>query len=274
MNRYLTVILLLLCHCSIALAENALEIIELKSRPADEVIPLIKPFAGPKGVVSGMNNQLIIHTSPERLADIRKILQQIDRPPRRLLIQVHQGQLSDSELDAIRAGASINLGEQGKIKVGEPADKDIHLSARSHRTRDARDITQHVQTIEGQPAFISTGQAIPIRQQSTLIAGGIIQQQQTTEYHDSTTGFYVVPHISGDQVRLLISPHMEHASHDPGSFDIQQAHTTISGKLGQWILVGEVARNTKDSRQGLARHYSTSSREDRQILLLVEEVPQ
>ena len=44
-----------------------LEIIEMKARSVEEMIPIIRPLVEPDGTVTGMQNQLIIRTSPERL---------------------------------------------------------------------------------------------------------------------------------------------------------------------------------------------------------------
>jgi hypothetical protein len=55
-----------------ALADDKMEIFELKGRTPQEIIPLLKPFVGPDGAVSGMNNRVIVRTTPERMAEIRR----------------------------------------------------------------------------------------------------------------------------------------------------------------------------------------------------------
>ncbi|MFB3101043.1 MAG: hypothetical protein ACE1ZM_06325, partial [Gammaproteobacteria bacterium] len=48
-----------------ALAENMrLEVIPLQHRMVDDVIQSIRPLVTPGGTVTGMNNQLIIKTTP------------------------------------------------------------------------------------------------------------------------------------------------------------------------------------------------------------------
>ena len=68
--------------------EMELEIIPLQSRMSEEVIPILSPLVAPGGTITGMNNQLIIKTTPDNLAEIKKVLENLDRPPRRLLITV------------------------------------------------------------------------------------------------------------------------------------------------------------------------------------------
>jgi len=73
--------LIVLLSSTGATADYPLEIIELKGRHADEIIPIIKPFVSPDGSIAGINNQLIIRTSRENMQEIRSLLQRIDRPP-------------------------------------------------------------------------------------------------------------------------------------------------------------------------------------------------
>ncbi|MDP1996739.1 MAG: hypothetical protein Q8J90_06040, partial [Gallionella sp.] len=67
-----------------------LEIIALKHRSAEEVLPVIRPLLDKNAVASGMNYQLILRTSPRNLEEIKRLLESIDVAPRRLKITVLQ----------------------------------------------------------------------------------------------------------------------------------------------------------------------------------------
>ena len=256
-------------------ADQPLEIITLESRPVDEVVPLVKPFVGPEGAVSGMNDQLFIRTSPERMREIREILRQIDKPPRRLLIYVAQDRLHQQDRTRVSAGASINIGDSGKIDVGRPVSGENRAEARirSTRTRSDLDSTQRVQTIEGRSAFIATGTSVPIPVEQRIIAGGVVHYGRGVEYRNAATGFYVLPRLNGNRVTLEISTHMDKPGRESRSFDVQHARTTVSGKLGEWIDVGHIDSHGQISRSGILQRGRTVNREDRRIQLLVEEMP-
>ena len=77
-----------------------MEIIPLQHRMTDDVVPILRPLVAPGGTITGMNNQLIIKTTPDNLAEIKNVLQSLDRSPRRLLITVKQdigGQIHTQE---------------------------------------------------------------------------------------------------------------------------------------------------------------------------------
>src|SRR6478735_9601175 len=71
-----------------SLGQGAIEVIPLRHRTAEQVIPVLQPLLAPGGALSGQYNQLIVRTSPENLAQIRQVLESIDKPSRRLMISV------------------------------------------------------------------------------------------------------------------------------------------------------------------------------------------
>jgi type II secretory pathway component GspD/PulD (secretin) len=250
-----------------------MEIIQLKSRPASELVPIIKPLLDPGSSLSSMNNQLIIRASPEQITQVRKLLEQLDRPARKLIIYVRHGADYDIDRDGVSIDINKRLGRHTGITTGRrvPAGT-ARLRTRSATTRGSLDATQHVQTLEGKPAFIATGKSIPIDEQTTIISGGVVQQQNTVRYRDLTTGFYVVPHLNGNQVTLNISPHMERQGAIHGTFDISSANTRVRGQVGEWISIGGIAGSIDHNRSDILRRSSTSGHEERSIELLVQEI--
>jgi hypothetical protein len=48
--------------------QTVLEVIELNYRNAEQVIPMLSA-AGPGGTISGMQNRIVVRTTPQNLAD-------------------------------------------------------------------------------------------------------------------------------------------------------------------------------------------------------------
>ena len=147
---------------------------------------------------------------------------------------------------------------------------------RTSNTRSSLDDKNsfRVQTVEGQPAFIKTGQSVPVANQNVFVTGSGVVVQDTVEYRDVTSGFYVVPRLSGNMVTLLVSPQLSRVTpHQGAVFDIQNVETTVSGRLGEWIEIGGVNQQFNDSSSGT--FYSTRRRqgqEQRSVLIRVEEI--
>ncbi|MBZ0126193.1 MAG: hypothetical protein K8F32_07460, partial [Rhodocyclaceae bacterium] len=91
-------------------AQQQLEIIDLKSRTAEQVLPQLRPFVEPGGTLSGMNNKIFIRASEANRRQIRELLGAIDRPPRRLVISVRQ----DADSTATARGGEVS----GRVSSG------------------------------------------------------------------------------------------------------------------------------------------------------------
>jgi len=149
------------------LADYPIEVIELQARPLEEILPVIRPFAGPDGTVTGMGNRLVIRAAPARIREIRQLLGELDRPPRRLLITVgnrDDRMASSSGYDAsadIRAGdAQIGINSPRRRPVdGTRARIDLH----DRNIRDTGNASYRVQALEGRPALIRSGVRLPFQ---------------------------------------------------------------------------------------------------------------
>jgi hypothetical protein len=68
------------------LADYPIEVIQLHSRTYEEILSVIKPFVGSDGTVTGMGSNLVIKAAPARVSEIKRLLSELDRPPKRLRI--------------------------------------------------------------------------------------------------------------------------------------------------------------------------------------------
>ncbi|HIP52986.1 MAG TPA: hypothetical protein EYH03_03125 [Chromatiales bacterium] len=246
-------------------APYSLVIIPLHTRSAAEVIPMIQPFVGKDGVISGMRNQLVIRTSPQNMAEIRRILKEIDRPPRRLMIHVRQGHETEATQQEIRGGIDARTG-RGRIRTGDGSNR---VRGMYGRTRSDVDAQQHIQAVEGRPAFIATGTTYPVPRHTIIERNGIVYGAPGIGYRTTATGFFVRPQVVGDQVTLLISPRLERPGPQGGSFDYQSATTTVRGRLGEWIIIGGIGENLAQTQSGLMRRHSTTGHSSREISVKV-----
>ena len=71
-------------------ADPVTEVVPLTARTPDELVPMISALAGNDGSVTAFAGQLVIRATPERMAEIRRVLTEIDHPARRLVIHVRR----------------------------------------------------------------------------------------------------------------------------------------------------------------------------------------
>ena len=60
---------MLLLTSQLALADYPIEVIELKSRSLEEILPLVRPLIGADGTATGMGNNLVLKAAPGRVRE-------------------------------------------------------------------------------------------------------------------------------------------------------------------------------------------------------------
>ena len=286
MLRRLVLLLTLLAAAVTAHAEP-LEILTLRYRNAEQVVPQLQPLLAPGGALTGSGNKLFVRTNSRNLADLRRVLDEIDREPQRLVISVRRG--GDRQRDAggvgisgdiaagdvrIRSGGGDGRGGSVEIRSGRNV---VRGNAYEAHTSGSEDVAQRVQTIEGGRAWISVGQSVPVptRQRVLTPSGAVVTD--AVEYRDIGSGFYAEPRVSGDRVTLDISStHDRPSTRDalpPGSADTQRLSTTVSGRLGEWIELGGVGQDAAEERSDIARYSTRRTRDDQRVWLKVERLP-
>lgn len=260
------------------------EVIPLKHRTLDEMVPMLRPLVPSPGTLTGMNDQLVVRTTPANLQALRDVMAKVDRPPRRLMIAVKQG--SSDELrrflaevtGGIRKGdVEVSAGKRARqgrgLNVSVDGDDDSRANARVWSTRDQADRVgvQEVQVLEGREAFIRTGQSIPVGERS--YGYGVVHD--SVRFQDVTSGLYVIPRLTGDdRVTLDINPHSARLSpRGGGSIDFQEVNTVVSGRLGEWLMVGGSRESATFSGNAITRSTRRNENVNQGILLRVTELP-
>jgi type II secretory pathway component GspD/PulD (secretin) len=255
------------------LADYPIEVIELKARTLDEVLPVVRPLVGADAAVTGMGNQLIIKASPAQVEAVRKLLAQIDRPPKRLLITVSSEGEDTGGSSGYAGSADIRIG-QGQIGInssgGPVSDSRASIALQDSDTRRTRNASQQVQALEGRPAYISAGAQLPIRERQTNFVNGVPYHSDVTRLQDVSSGFYVVPRLSGEYVSLEILQHDDRTAGAGGRIDTQRASTTVRARLGEWVELGGIETGGNSNRTGLGYGTRTRQLATQQIRIKVE----
>jgi len=272
-----------------AVAQTVVEVIQLRYRQADQVIPVLQPLLGREASISNFQNQLVIRATAAELAQIKGVLASIDMPPRRLLITVRQdSDVSGSRREAELSGsigndqARVTVPGSGSREGGNVIlrDGDERLRARVVDSTQAGSerIGQTVQVLEGYTAFIRAGESRPVRNRQvvrSMVNGQWVDRViETTDYRDATTGFNVRPRLQGDRVTLDIDPQRETFDDQRrGAVNVQRVATTVSGRLGEWISLGGIGEERSDDRSGILSTRSVRSSDQRGVQVKVEILP-
>jgi hypothetical protein len=205
---------------TIAFAQSMIsKVIQLQYVQSDKVIQLIQPLLQPNEKISGSGQTIVVNVNPDTLTQIRNLIHQIDVPPVVFNVTIFQG---DPEWLSAQNNNDVVYSTQPPSEVQR---------------------SQSVQVLNGESAFVSTGQEVPI---VTSVGVGFftgVDYQQ----HNIQNGLLVQPTLQGSQVKLMVRRVREQQNAAGGQqFDNQQIDTTIMAPLNKWVSLG-TAEGVQDS---------------------------
>jgi hypothetical protein len=271
MIRICTLLALLLLTSAVQAA--SITTIQLNNRPAEEIIPIVKPMLDPSEVITGSGYKLFLRASPQTLQQVMGIVDALDIAAKVLEVSVFQGSEQDLKIRSVsgnlqidNGNTSVGIGNDKKKSAGSISYNSGNVSgdinASSTHQRQSSNPVHKLRVSEGTEGFIQTGEQIPY-----------LTGYRSTEYQDVTTGFYVLPRIRGDRVTLQISPFKNSlAKAGKGSIDTQSARTTISGRIGEWLPLGGVSEQSKRSQSSLGSSSSSQSSSQHSIWIKADLV--
>jgi hypothetical protein len=245
---------------------NSITTIQLHNRPAEEIIPIVKPLLGAGEVITGQGFKLFLRASDETLEQVEAVIDALDAAAKMLQISVFQG--SKRDLKALRIDGNLQIeGDNTSVDVGSSNQDSAGsinygsgnasggVDASSTHTRQQNKPVHRLRVSEGREGFIETGQQIPY-----------FTGYNSTEYKNVTTGFYVLARIHGDSVTLEISPFRNSLSQSgSGNIETQSANTTISGRIGEWLRIGGVTESSTSSQSGIGSYSSSQGKKKDRI---------
>jgi hypothetical protein len=251
-----------------AYAATEFKIITLQHRFAADLLPTIAPMVGEGGTATGIDNQLILRASPNRMREIEQTIAQLDvvRVNRRISIRTSnqiQNRLSRTEASGTVKIGNTTISNKRSIISGS----NINIERNSSRIN--QNSTQFINVIDGERAFIRIGQIVPFTHEWISITRRYVQIERYTDWHEISTGFAVRPRTIGNQIELEITPRIARANSN-GFIDFEELSTTMRVSLGEWVDIGGVMQSRDNVSQKILGRQQTSSSQSTGLMVKVD----
>lgn len=244
-----------------------LEIIPLFNRPASELHPIISPLLDESEQIIANGSNLIVKATPYRLKQLKKLIKKLDTRLNNLSITVIQSRTKTAH----ELNSSANFSFNSRSFYNPNPKGYIHGRFAQTEGLKNTDSTQVIKTLEGRSAYIKTGKTHPIQNIDIYDSGyGYPAISTHTEFIETTTGFLVTPHLTGNQVTLDITPWSENMGNS-GIIETQRANTSIRVHLGEWVEIGSISENNQRSRNKTVYHSYSTIINNMRILIKVEK---
>lgn len=246
-----------------AASAQDIEIIPLRHRTAEQVLPALRAFLEPGGALTGQGYQLFLRTSPANSRQLKQLLATLDRAPRELVITVRQEREAESGERAVGADGSVTIGNRRVYG-------NVNVEASDTRTTGTRSAEQRIRVLEGGRAYIAIGTAIPMSFRRFVVTPQGATEVRGTVTYDAVTGFHAQPQIAGDMVTIELAP--EQSEIVAGAVERAQLATTVRGRLGEWIAVGGADVRGESQAGGMLSSGRRAETNRRGVWLKVEEI--
>ncbi len=256
--------LLLLLQFSIsAFAATEFKIIDLQHRFVEDILPIIQPLVGNDGTASGMQNHLIIRTSPEKMIEIERIISTLDVERQNLKITVsHQNNLQTND-DNFTVSGSKRVGNVsiGTRKFHRNTHDGVQLDIENSQSNASSNGNQFINVLDGESAYIKVGQSVPYTQEWVTLSQRYISVQKTTEFVDISTGFSVRPRSIGNQIELEITPRIAQLNQNK-YIDFEELRTIVRLNRGEWLDLGTTMQQKDEVSRAIlssSNHHQSQS---------------
>jgi hypothetical protein len=252
-RRWLATGLLALVLAASAAAPAAeLEVIELKAQTAERLLPILQPLMPAEAVLSGSGGHLFVRGDEATRSELRRLLDTLDRPPRRLVVQVRDAALAAREASGRMGRADVHVDGTGELRVGGTVD-----IVGTHQMRDTG-ATERVQVLEGEPARIASATALAVPLLALVpVPGGVLAAPGGVNFIEAGRETWVRARVTGnDEVIVELAASREALLPGGAGLTGTAVSTTFTGPLGAWFDVTGTRTEERRTRE-VARVYGT-----------------
>lgn len=235
----LALLLGLLLNPAAATDDEAVEILALRYRTAEELLPALLPLVEGHGAITGSGLQLFVRAKPARIAEVKRLVRALDTRPMDLWISVRQAH-------------------------------DQRRSRTFGRSRTEDLATQGVRGLDGRPAEITIARDVPVHERGAVITLGGVAIVDDVWFETLGTGFSVIPRLM--QGRFSIDIVTRHAPQGSVPRTEHELRTSVEGELGEWIEIGHVLEEHSRRRSGLLLERRRDQRTEHSVEVKVETI--
>ncbi len=257
---------------ALSAAAGALEIYVPRSRPAEELAPLVQVLLAGHGsaVADPHSGKLILSGDPGAIAQALEALRSLDQPVRQYRVESETS--TREALD--RASASVDgWVEVGDVRIGRVTGPEgVRLRASAGGAGSSERLAATLVVMEGRSAEIWTGADHPVTTRTIERAGPYARVTESTELVPVRSGFRVRLRSAGqEKIEVEITPIVEELG-PGGSIRETGASTQIRVGPGESVAIGGLTREETSAEadvfQGAGRRSASS-----ESLLVVRVTP-
>lgn len=234
-------------------ASAEMRLFELQHRPVGELAEMVRSLLGEEARVATDRNTLVVNASPSALDEVARLVDSYDRSKQMLRVTIEQGKtfsghergvstsgrLQNDDSRIVFGPSGNKSPEGGSTIIVDSGQNRLKLRSTDSRYRESRQVSQFVSVLEGEPALVSVGRAVPFTSQMLTYCRQHPGFIATTSYENVDTGFEVLPTLYNGMVEMEVRPFMAFLDRDnPQQIVFHELATKVNVPVGAWYELG------------------------------------
>lgn len=230
-----------------------MRLFELQYRPVGELAEMVRSLLGEEARVAAYRNTLVVNASPSALDEVARLVASYDRSKQMLRVTIEQGKtfseheravstsgrLQDDDSRIVFGPSGKKSSKDGSTIIVDSGQNRLKLRGTDSRYRESRQVSQFVSVLEGEPALVSVGRAVPFTSQMLTYCRQHPGFVATTSYKNVDTGFEVLPTLYNGMVEMEVRPFMAFLDRDnPQQIVFHELGTKVNIPVGTWYELG------------------------------------
>lgn len=251
-----------------ALAEDAFVTLAPRYRAADELQPILSRLFEGKVVIQSFNNKLLVSGDAAHIASVKKAMQQLDQKPALLLVELSQAEGLERREKQTAIGGQVVVKNTAGVRVNPQGPGDVAANGGGGAT------------VGTNTPGLRSRVSVAARESDSLINGKMVGSVRVmsggTASLASPTGsltdrLQVRPVLQGESVTVDLRQQRQRETLLPeaGSTQASGLETNLTGRIGEWMEIGSVAREESGSSSSIGSKSSRQGQSHRRYYLRV-----
>ena len=233
MRRHRSLVLAL-ALATAGLHAQEIEVLRLRFRSADQLLPLVQPLMAPGSALAGRGNELFLRAPSASANEIKRLIAALDHAPRALVVTISDSPGVETIHPADAAGG-VTIASRD---AAASRSTDANARAGNERTVSARASAQTLRVKEGERVRVALPAAIAFtfRRWTAQDSGSRIASDHAVSY-EAIADFFLHVEVAGEVALLDVTPvdaAMAGAAADQSSLAAQ-----VQARLGDWVELAQ-----------------------------------
>ncbi len=261
--RYLYILSLLLFFPALATAE--VKIIEMKHRPAADLVEQVRTLLDDDEKVQEAGSHLVLVADGESLVAAEKLILLLDRQLKTLIVQL---KYQESQQRVANDNSTV-------VRYSTEENTSTSLDVSRRLSNSNIDSQQSIRVLEGEGGWLEVGRDIPYTSEWSVFSGDITGYTEKINYKKIAVGFWVRPEqILADSVVVVIVPQFNRLESNfnggPPQIRFNQLSTRLQLPFGEWYPLASHLHQTDRVSRAIISWRSHSGKQDQEIFIRID----